>query len=251
MPITSDRDIADFPCVMPDRGEILGERYIKLDDLQFVAQAMSNEATRYYLCGIAFKGKDMVATNGHILNLVKSKKEIEHPDFPMGLIIPANSIKYVLEAAKEIKIKDKLLVEFYQNRAVFYLGSYTITTKYADGTFPDYKRVIPDGQHIGQVDQKDIKEALKLAKKLNAAHGLKGKFKVNNTVSIDESGKALWQHDKTCVSDGIGFEPFEETGYNILLLSKLCSGHVYFIDERSPLKIVGEGKLSVIMPVRL
>ena len=59
MPITSDRDIADFPCVMPDRGEILGERYIKLDDLQFVAQAMSNEATRYYLCGIAFKGKDM------------------------------------------------------------------------------------------------------------------------------------------------------------------------------------------------
>lgn len=112
--------------------------------------AMSSEETRYYLNGIYLHAADAegrmmlraVATDGHRLARVEMPAPEGAAGMP-GVIVPR---KTVTEVGK--LLEDQLAevnVELSASKIRFSFSNATLTSKLIDGTFPDYERVIPQG----------------------------------------------------------------------------------------------------------
>ena len=128
--------------------------------------AMSTEETRYYLNGIYLHEADQegvkvlraVATDGHRL----ARFEMPLPEGAAGMsgiIIPRKTIgelrKLVDEAA------DAIQIELSESKIRFAFDHIVLTSKLIDGTFPDYQRVIPEGNDkIVEVDAKNLTNAV-------------------------------------------------------------------------------------------
>lgn len=114
--------------------------------LTTVGFAVSTEESRYYLNGI-FMHPDadqlaFTATDGHQFAHMKVSAPDGCADMP-GVIIPRGIINLLLHCAKaegdvEISLSDRKI------RAAFQDGV-TVTSKLVEGTFPDYRRIIPSG----------------------------------------------------------------------------------------------------------
>ncbi|WP_287150680.1 DNA polymerase III subunit beta [Mesorhizobium sp.] len=108
---------------------------------------VSTEETRYYLNGVAFEfsvNNDgmvrAIATDGHRLGSRQTK-----PSGPLReratVIIPRAAIKAIAALARNKEVT--LSVD--DTRAELTFGDFTIRTKLIDGTFPDWRRVVPRG----------------------------------------------------------------------------------------------------------
>lgn len=111
--------------------------------LDACAPAISTEETRYYLNGVFFEPADgnlrMVATDGHRLSLY----EVEGQDWPFpSAIVP---LKVITWLRRHLKGHDKIQIshEGKLMRLRFATDAWTLDTKLIDGTYPDYRRVIP------------------------------------------------------------------------------------------------------------
>ena len=110
--------------------------------------AISNEETRYFLNGLYFnvsnEGKKnvvtLVGTDGH--RLAKFSHEIEENINQIsGVIIPKKTIYELSKLLSEI---DKTIsISISSNKIIFIIEEITFISKLIDGSFPDYKRVIP------------------------------------------------------------------------------------------------------------
>lgn len=112
--------------------------------------AISNDETRYYLNGIYLHGSDSngvnvlraVATDGHRLARFEMPLPEGAASMP-GVILPRKTVgeirKLIEEAADTIKI------ELSENKVRFAFDHIVMTSKLIDGTFPDYQKVIPEG----------------------------------------------------------------------------------------------------------
>ena len=109
--------------------------------------AVSTEETRYYLNGIYVHFADTtnltaVATDGHRLALSQMKSPVGAESMP-AVIVPRKAIselrKLLDDEPQEVDIR------LSETRAEFCVGDIRLTTKLIDGSFPDYKRVIPVG----------------------------------------------------------------------------------------------------------
>lgn len=111
------------------------------------APFVSSEETRYYLNGVAFEfGNDddgmvrAIATDGHRLGSRQTT-----PSAPIKsretIIIPRAAIKAIsaLAAGKEVTLSVD------DTKAELAFGDFVIRTKLIDGTFPDWRRVVPKG----------------------------------------------------------------------------------------------------------
>ena len=106
--------------------------------LAAVALAASTEDTRYYLQGvfveIGLKSVTLTATNGHILLTARHAPNNANNDPASPIIIPSATIALAL--------KDKATtIDLFIDGNAFKLGNISFTP--IDGTFPDYRRVIP------------------------------------------------------------------------------------------------------------
>lgn len=128
--------------------------------------AISTEETRYYLNGIylhAAQAQDgpvlrAVATDGHRLARVEEPLPEGAEGMP-GIIVPRKTVtelrKLLDEATGELEIATS------ETRIQFNIGAMRLTSKLIDGTFPDYDRVIPQGNDkILRVDKKDLNDAV-------------------------------------------------------------------------------------------
>ena len=117
-----------------------------LDAFARVSPFISYEETRYYLNGIFVHsvGERMgfAATDGHKLGSLII--EAPNADPVSGMIVPRLTIARVL---KTLPRDGEVLVRFTNphTHVAFEAkdGSFTITSRLIDGTFPDFKRVIP------------------------------------------------------------------------------------------------------------
>ncbi len=142
----------DFPA-LPQAGE--GQEFtMPADELKRLIDkarfAMSQEETRYYLNGIYMHASEeagepllrVVSTDGHRL----ARLDAALPDGAQGLegvIIPR---KAVLELRRLLDdAEDDVRVLSAPGRMRFSFDDIALTTKLIDGTFPDYARVIPQG----------------------------------------------------------------------------------------------------------
>lgn len=142
----------DFPVMsagdMPHRFQVPAVDLKRLiDKTRF---AISTEETRYYLNGIYLHVADVpngqvlraVATDGHRL----ARVEIPVPDGAVGMpgiIVPRKTVMELRKLIDEVEGDVGIVLSDTKIRFIF--DQAVLTSKLIDGTFPDYSRVIPDG----------------------------------------------------------------------------------------------------------
>lgn len=112
--------------------------------------AMSNDETRYYLNGIYLHGTDSngvdvlraVATDGHRLARFEMPLPEGASSMP-GVILPRKTVGEIRKLIEEAA--DTISIELSENKVRFSFDHIVMTSKLIDGTFPDYQKVIPQG----------------------------------------------------------------------------------------------------------
>lgn len=112
--------------------------------------AMSNDETRYYLNGAYLHAADnngvavlrAVATDGHRLAQFEMPLPDGASDMP-GVIVPRKAIAEIRKLLEEAA--DVISIEISENKVRFAFDHIVMTSKLIDGTFPDYQKVIPQG----------------------------------------------------------------------------------------------------------
>ncbi len=254
-----DLTVGEFPFAFAMPGAELKDL---IDRTQF---AISTEETRYYLNGIYLhlvtvgeaKMLRAVATDGHRL----ARTQIPAPegsDGMPGIIIPRKTVGE-LQKLLELASGD-VRVEVSDNKIRVTIGDVVLTSKLIDGTFPDYVRVIPQGNDkLMKVDRGEFAEAVDRVSTVASERGRAVKLaltsgKLTLSVNNPDSGSATEEL-------GVDFEgdPIE-IGFNAKYLldigAQLRSGTAVFklADPGSPTLIEDsddENALFVLMPMRV
>lgn len=112
--------------------------------------AISTEETRYYLNGVYMHSSDgangkvlrCVATDGHRLARIDTELPDGAETLP-GVIVPRKTVGELRKLLDEDKIK--IAVSVSETKIRFATPEMILTSKVIDGSFPDYTRVIPQG----------------------------------------------------------------------------------------------------------
>ena len=257
----------DFPSLSVDD---LGHAFsLPAKDLRRLIEktrfAISTEETRYYLNGIYLHaavsgGKPVlraVATDGHRLAQVELPLPSGAKDMP-GVIVPR---KTVVELARLAEDADgEVRIELSPSKIRVSAPRVVLTSKLIDGTFPDYERVIPQGNDKRmEVDNLAFAQAVDRVSTLSSDKGRAVKLTIGDgklvlSVNNPDSGSATEE-----LPVDYGFDPIE-IGFNARYLldisGQLESGTAEFqlADPGSP-TMVRDGKdasaLYVLMPMRV
>ena len=112
--------------------------------------AISTEETRYYLNGVYMHVSDAdggqvlrcVATDGHRLARIDADLPAGAKDMP-GVIVPRKTVAELRKVLEDDELQ--VAVSVSETKVRFATPDITMTSKVIDGTFPDYTRVIPQG----------------------------------------------------------------------------------------------------------
>ena len=137
--------------------------YKLIDKTKF---AISNEETRYFLNGLYLNihnennktNVTLVGTDGH--RLAKFTHILsENINQVSGVIIPKKTINELSKLLSDIDDEIELVIS--SNKIIFYVKNIVLISKLIDGTFPDYKRVIPnDNMNIVEVERDELLSAV-------------------------------------------------------------------------------------------
>ncbi|GBQ04943.1 DNA polymerase III subunit beta [Saccharibacter floricola] len=229
--------------------------------------AMSNEETRYYLNGIFFhvanEGRSnmlrAVATDGHRLAKVDADLPVGAEDMP-GVIIPR---KTVAEIRKLLDSDDAdVEVSLSETRIQFRAGSVTLTSKLVDGTFPEYGRVIPEGNdRILRVSRQDLASAVGRVSAISQERSRPVKLIATTnhlTLSATSSDQGVAQEELDENQVTYNAEPME-IGFQARYLTDItdqidAEAEFCFADSASPTLIRDTQEASalyVLMPIRV
>lgn len=257
---------ADFPEI--GAGDLPASFSIPAADLRALVDrtkfAMSTEETRYYLNGIYVHEADQegvkvlraVATDGHRL----ARFEMPLPEGATGMpgvIIPRKAVgelrKLVDDAADTIEIS------LSESKVRFSFDHIVLTSKLIDGTFPDYQRVIPQGNDkIVEIDAKILTNAVDRVSTISDGKSRAIKIELNGknmtiSASSAESGSATEELE-------VNGETDIEIGFNAKYLLDITSQiegegcRLTLADSASPTIIQDNSdpsSLYVLMPLRV
>ena len=257
----------DFPDV--SAGELTHSFDIAAADLKRLIEktrfAISTEETRYYLNGIYLhtvtrNGAETlraVATDGHRLARVELDLPKGASGMP-GVIVPrktVNELHRLLEASG-----DTVHVGVSQAKIRFEVGTVTLTSKLIDGTFPDYERVIPQGNDkVMKVANAEFMSAVDRVSTIASERGRAVKL----NISQDKLILSVNNPDGGSATEEIGVEYSStplEIGFNARYLldiaSQLEGEHARFMlaDPASPTMVRDASDtiaLYVLMPMRV
>ncbi len=227
--------------------------------------AMSSEETRYYLNGIYLHVAEVenismlraVATDGHRLAMVEIPAPEGAEGMP-GIIVPR---KTVLELHKLIEENDdtaSIALSASQIRISF--DNVVLTSKLIDGTFPEYGRVIPEGNDKTMtVDTARFANAVDRVSTISSERGRAVKIEVSSgrvvlTVNNPDSGSATEELEVEYDNDDL------EIGFNARYLLDIAAqlenqtACFDMADPGSPILVRDPEDLSalyVLMPMRV
>ena len=257
----------DFPSLSVDD---LGHAFtLPVKDLKRLIEktrfAISTEETRYYLNGIYLHASESdgkptlraVATDGHRLAQVELPLPDGAKDMP-GVIVPRKTVSELVRLAEDSD--GDVRIELSPAKIRVSAGRVVLTSKLIDGTFPDYERVIPQGNDkCLEVDNEAFARAVDRVSTLSSDKGRAVKLTLSEgrlvlSVNNPDSGSATEE-----LSVEYDFDPLE-IGFNARYLldiaDQLESGTAEFslADPGSP-TMVRDGKdlsaLYVLMPMRV
>ncbi|ODS01716.1 DNA polymerase III subunit beta [Methyloceanibacter superfactus] len=227
--------------------------------------AISTEETRYYLNGIYLHAAETdgkptlraVATDGHRLAQVELPLPTGAEGMP-GVIVPR---KTVVELSKLVENADgEVRVELSPAKIRVSAGRVVLASKLIDGTFPDYERVIPQGNDKRmEVDNAAFAQAVDRVSTLSSDKGRAVKLALSEgklvlSVNNPDSGSATEE-----LAVDYGFDPLEigfTARYLLDITGQLDSGTAEFqlADPGSPTMVrdvKDPSALYVLMPMRV
>ena len=266
-------DPADFPAVAPwspaARFALPGGALAAL--LAPVRFAISSEETRYYLNGVHLHVEDgsagaalvAVATDGHRLSLARRPLPDGAAALP-GVIVPRKAVDEIIRLAEaagdgmvEVAVSDARLSVADAARGT------ALATKLIDGTFPEYRRVIPAANDIVvEIDRALLAAVIDRVAAVSAARhralrlAFSGQGLEISMVDRDTAGEASETLD-------VAVEAAVEVGFNAAYLAD-CLAAVATAKVRLSLRDAGSpaliepvdtradapGQLVVLMPMR-
>lgn len=174
--ITADRSsfklsclpVADFPAL--GAGDLPKSFTVPAASLRALIDrtkfAMSTEETRYYLNGIYLHQSEnegvqvlrAVATDGHRLARFEMPLPEGAAEMP-GIIVPRKVVQELRKLSDDAA--DSIKISLSESKIRFEFDHIVLTSKLIDGKFPDYQRVIPEGNDkIVEVDPKLFTSAI-------------------------------------------------------------------------------------------
>ncbi|MCH2037197.1 MAG: DNA polymerase III subunit beta [Rickettsiales bacterium] len=259
-------DAAEFPAM--DKGELPFIFQLPTENLTTLIEktkfAISTEETRYYLNGIYLHVVNdeasilrAVATDGHRLANVEVPMPAGAAAMP-SVIIPR---KAVLELRKLLDQDiENVQVALSENKIRFVCGKAVLLSKLIDGTFPDYKKVIPqNNDKLLEVEVSSLSDAVDRVSVISSDKIRVVKFALSNgklqlSSMGHETGSATEEMSVNYDSDSleIGFN----SRYLIEMLSQIEGEVVQFLlsSGTSPTLVKDPADINavyVIMPMRV
>jgi len=228
--------------------------------------AVSTEETRYYLNGIYLHVTDDddgnavlrgVATDGHRLARFDMERPEGLAEMP-GVIVPRKLVGEVRKLIDEFEGDVK--VSLSETKIRFIFSRIILTSKLIDGTFPDYSRVIPEGNDkIMEIDSKQFAEAVDRVSTISTEKTRSIKLSLSAdslklSVNSPEQGTAKEEVAASYSSDDM------EIGFNSRYLLDILGqiegdlAQVVLADSTAPTilrDVSDDGALYVLMPMRV
>lgn len=157
-------DFPELPQISDDKAVVFK---VGVDDFKSavgeVVVASSNDATRPALTGVYFntfkKDLYMASTDGYRL---AEKKFIDRIISEVNAIVPTTSLQEVLRSLTDGAEEMELLFDDTQVR--FRFGETEVTSKLIDGSFPDYRQLIPkETEIVTELDKDELVRMTKMA----------------------------------------------------------------------------------------
>lgn len=258
--------VSDFPEI--GQGDLPVQFSIPANDLRAMIDrtrfAMSTEETRYYLNGIYLHAAEnegvkvlrAVATDGHRLARFEMPLPDGAADMP-GIIIPRKAVGEVRKLIEDAG--DAIQITLSESKIRYAFDHIVLTSKLIDGTFPDYQRVIPQGNDkIVEVNPKIFTAAIDRVSTISDGKSRAVKIMLNGktmTLSANspEAGSAVEDIE-------INGNDNMEIGFNAKYLLDITSQiegdgcRLTLADSASPTIIQDTGDSSalyVLMPLRV
>lgn len=231
LPVAIDSECWQLPEI---EGEPPCAVTIRAEDVQTVAHAMAKKDMRYLNGFFLSPNGDMVASDGYRLVCIARAHEgfpekFEHSGLG-GVIVREDVVRFL---SKKGVISVRIFKNFVQ------LGD-GVFAKIAEGTFPDYRRVIPEGGETlsGGIDREMVKRALAVAKATKAKYA---------TIAF-ENGHAYMFGEDLGETDMLGSYR-KRIGFNAEYLRDAIDGSIS-VHNDSMMKITNGETVEVIMPIR-
>ncbi|MEO1109418.1 MAG: DNA polymerase III subunit beta [Pseudomonadota bacterium] len=228
--------------------------------------AISTEETRYYLNGVymhvadgAEGGKVLrcVATDGHRLARIDADLPDGATDLP-GVIVPRKTVGELRKLLEDDGMD--IAVSVSETKVRFATPDITLTSKVIDGTFPDYTRVIPQGNTRKlEVDAAEFAQAVDRVATVSSERSRAVKLQLDGdklilSVNAPDSGAA---EEELAVAYG---DERLEIGFNAKYLLEIASqvdreNAVFMFNSAGDPTLMREGNdqsaVYVVMPMRV
>lgn len=274
IPVESDLDKDDRPVIADFRTPV-GSTMIPasmFDDLRWVMKAQSVDETRYYLNGLYFEKKYIVATDGHRMHNIEHETSMTKV---AGGILPRTGAKIIMDLAKEIKAT-RLDFEFFSVLKKKDIAKHDVPLRFKcrmydpdgrlfmvrgrmiDGTFPEWKRVVPKTKGAKKTcfnlqDFVDVSDEAATIKKIRTVKTVPIQLKASE-FTFDTTYTDIGDAKKRFTFPMLAHFDIE-IGFNYTYLSQTLSGVAYYTCPASPMLIVDRRgackKNAVIMPMRV
>lgn len=260
-------DKEDFPVMsegdLPHRFEVAAEELKRLiDKARF---AISTEETRYYLNGIYLHVANTedgsalraVATDGHRLAQVDQDVPEGAVGMP-GIIIPRKTVGEVRKLIDEID--GAVDVSLSDTKIRFSFAGAVITSKLIDGTFPDYSRVIPEGNDkMLEMDCRVFAESVDRVSTISSDKTRSVKLSLGEdtlTLSVNSPDSGTATEELAASYSADSFEIGFNSRYLLDILSQVEGETVQVLlaDPSAPTvvkDVLDDAALYVLMPMRV
>jgi len=250
-------DFPRFPEVEPDKSIDLPSSLLG-SMVRQVSKAVSRDEARPILTGVLLvvDGPEirMVATDSYRLAIRTSTLEVPAAE-RIEVVVPGKSLEEVPKIAGS---SETVTMGVSSNQIVFRVGETTYVTRRIEGTFPNYKQLVPsEGETTMTVDRVEILEAIQRVSLL-AQHNAPVRMKIaDNTLTLSAVTQDVGEASEDLMVEATG-NPLEIAFNHAFLLDAAGSSD----DERltfiatNPLKpgvfsSAGSGEyVYLIMPVR-
>jgi len=261
----------DYP-VLPKfktDGEFSIGRELLGDMIRKTIFSVSQDETRYVLCGIYFrveKGKvTMVSTDGRRLSCISKDIEIEKKKeakiiIPTKAVNELNRILTQIAAKEEEKKEGKVKISIEENQVGFMIDDTVLISRLIEGHFPSYEQVIPRSSEIKlKINTEELLQATRRVALLTTekANSIRYSLKKNKLV-ISANTEGLGEARDVVGIDYAGGEM--EIAYNpqfvISVLRNIGCEEIYLelTNSLNPCLIrptTGEDYISIVMPMRI
>ena len=227
--------------------------------------AISTEETRYYLNGVYMHISDSdggkvlrcVATDGHRLARIDAELPSDAAEMP-GVIVPRKTVGELRKLLDDDEAK--IAVSVSETKIRFATPDITLTSKVIDGTFPDYTRVIPQGNTRKlEVDAAEFAKAVDRVATVSSERSRAVKLtlaedKLILSVNAPDSGAA---EEELAVAYG---DEHLEIGFNAKYLLEIANqvdreNAVFLFNSSGDPTLMREGNdtsaVYVVMPMRV